>query len=397
MLNPQQTTIKACLELLPNSTAEEAELVADFLDQSRSLDQHIAYPRSQAGHGQLVSTQMLAASPCLKDAICACAIILKQLQVGTVMHTDMSSCVKYISKGMDALRLLRVLSSEDTVLCHTLGGLLALSISAAIGVGVPEICRYCLSTTTLPVGTTVSYTDTDPWKSFLILLEIMDCLVYRQKPISNMGIMDSTAIDCRLGLCLPLLPYFHDLCVISNSILHATEASVLARLQQQLDDIHSIVEPWQPPHLDKLLEQFDWVEIVHLLAQSKIYRLGALLLSHRLRFPFGQQDAQAEIWSNEVMMELEITQRVTKRSMRFVTLPFIIAAVEVRDQGLRSKTLDRVDDCVDHYAPLMQMATKTFLSRIWHERDFHLTTRWFDSIHKPCPVLASINADCFGG
>ncbi|KAH8195708.1 hypothetical protein TruAng_010139 [Truncatella angustata] len=223
----------------------------------------------------------------------------------------------------------------------------------------------------------------------------MDCLVYRQKPILRIRVPASVAIDCRLGLCLPLLPYYHDLCVISNSLLNTTDVSILAGLQKQLDDIHCIVEPWQPSHLDQLIDHFDSAEIVHVLAQAKLYRLGALLVGHRLRFPFGQEDAQAEIWSKEVMMELEMAKRVTKRSMRFVTLPFIIAAVEVRDKSLRLKTLERVDDCVDHYAQFLQKATKTFLSRVWHERDLNLTTRWFDSIYKPCPVLDSINATCF--
>jgi len=298
---------------------------------------------------------------------------------------------------MDALRSLPVVSSEDAVLCHALGGLLAFSISSAIGVGVPEICRHCLGTTTPFVRTAVSDAHKDPWKSFLILLETMDCLVYRQKPTLRIRVPTSAVIDCRLGLCLPLLPYYHDLCVISNSLLNTTDASILARLQKQLDDIHCIVEPWQPSHLDQLVELFDAAEIVHLLAQAKLYRLGALLVGHRLRFSFGQEDAQAEIWSKEVMMELDMAKRVTKRATRFVTLPFIIAAVEVRNKSLRLKTLERVDDCVDRYAPFLQKATKTFLSRVWHERDLNLTTRWFDTIYKPCPVLDSVNATCFIG
>ncbi|RDL36216.1 Uncharacterized protein BP5553_06828 [Venustampulla echinocandica] len=378
--------------MLPNLQPEEKELLMFLLSQPGSLDQYVAYPGFQAGQQQLFSVQLQlpAALPSLKDAFLACAITVKQLQAGTAMDTDTTFSVHYILKAMDALRSLSVLSSQDAVLCHALGGLLAFSISSAIGVGVPDICRHCLGTTTQFVGTTVS--DADPWKSFLILLDTMDCLVYRRKPILRIRVPSSVVVDCRLGLCLPLLPYYHDLCVISNSILNTTDVGILARLQKQLDEIHCLVEPWQPSHLDQLVEQFDSAEIVHLLAQAKLYRLGALLVGHRLRFPFGQEDAQAEIWSKEVMMELEIAKRVTKRSMRFVTLPFIIAAVEVRDKSLRIKTLERVDDCVDHFAQFLQKATKTFLSRVWHERDLNLTTRWFDSIYKPCPVLDSVTA-----
>jgi hypothetical protein len=184
--------------------------------------------------------------------------------------------------------------------------------------------------------------------------------------------------------------------VISNSLINTTETSILARLQKQLDYTHAAVETWQPSHPDQLVEQFDSAEIVNLLAQAKAYRLGALLVSHRLRYPFGQEDGQADVWSKEVMMELDLAQRVTKRSMRFVTLPFMVAAVEIRDASLRIKTLQHVDDYVDHYAPVLQKAMKTFLSRVWRERDVNLTSRWFDSMHKPCPVLHSIDATCFG-
>ncbi|KAF5869206.1 putative transcription factor cys6 protein [Botrytis fragariae] len=385
------------LNVLPDLQPEEQELLSFFLSQSGNLDRFIAYPSSQSGKQQLFSVQLSSALPSFRDAFLACALSVKQLQTGTTGDADTTFSVRYILKAMDALRSLPVLSSQDAVLCHALGGLLAFSISSAIGVGVPDICRHCLGTTTPFMTTTVSDAQDDPWGSFLILLETMDCLMHRQKPILRIRVPTSVVIDCRLGLCLPLLPYYHDLCVISNTLLNTTDTNVLARLQKQLDEIHCIVEPWQPSQLNGLIERFDSTEIVHLLAQAKIYRLGALLVGHRLRYPFGQEDSQAEIWSKEVMMELEMARLVTKKPMRFVTLPFIIAAVEVREENLRVKTLECVDDCVDDFARFMQKATKTFLLRVWHERDADVTTRWFDSIHKPCPVLNALTATCSAG
>ncbi|KAF7891502.1 uncharacterized protein EAF02_001827 [Botrytis sinoallii] len=396
-LAQNQPSIDSCLNVLSDSQPEEEELLSFFLSQSGNLDQFIAYPSSQSGKQQLFSVQLSSALPSFRDAFIACALSVKQLQTDTAGDVGTTFSVRYILKAMDALRSLPVLSSQDAVLCHALGGLLAFSISSTIGVGVPDICRHCLGTTTPFMGTIVSGAQDDPWGSFLILLETMDCLMHRQKPILRIRVPTSVVIDCRLGLCLPLLPYYHDLCVISNTLLNTADANDLARLQKQLDDIHCIVESWQPSQLNGLIERFDSTEIVHLLAQAKIYRLGALLVGHRLRYPFGQEDSQAEIWSKEVMMELELAKLVTKRSMRFVTLPFIIAAVEVRDENLRVKTLERVDDCVDDFAQFMQKATKTFLSRVWHERDANLTTRWFDSIHKPCPVLNALTATCSTG
>jgi len=393
-LEPYQLGIDTWLDAIPDLQPDEKELLLFLLSQPECLDQFVVCSSFQGEQQHSLLTQLPAAPPLLKDAYLACAIALKHLQSGSVTDMDTSTCVGYISKAMGALRSLPVLCSQDTVLCHALGSILAFSIYSAIGVGVPDICRYCLGTTSPFVGTTISDAHKDPWQSFLVILETMDCLVYRRRPTRTVQI-PAFVIDCRLGLCLPLLPYYHDLCVISNSLLNTTDASILARLEKQLDGIHALVESWQPSHSDQLVEQFDSADIVNLLAQAKVYRLGALLVGHRLRFEFGCEDVQAEIWSKEAIMELEMAKRVTKRSLRFVTLPFIVAAVEVRDKSLRFKTLQLVDDYVDHYAPFLRKATKTFLSRVWHERDLNITSRWFDSIHKPCPVMAFIDAACF--
>ncbi|KAH8690611.1 hypothetical protein BGW36DRAFT_389048 [Talaromyces proteolyticus] len=393
-LQHYQPAIDAWMNILPDQQPEEKELLQFLLGQAGSLDHYVVCPSFQAEQQHSLAAQLPAALPLLKDAYLACAITLKQLQSDTITDADVNISIRYISKAMCALRSLPALRSEDTVLCHTLGGMLAFSIYSAIGVGVPDICRYCLGTTSSFVGTTISSSQKDPWQNLLVLLETMNCLVHRQRPTLRIQIPASGAIDRHLGLSLPLLPYYHDLCVISNSLLDITDVSILACLQKQIDDIQSVVEPWQPSNLDQLVDQFDSAEIVHLLAQAKVYRLGALLVGHRLRYPFGQEDSQAETWSKEVIMELEMAHRVTKRSIRFVTLPFIIAAVEVRGKDVRSKTLQRVDDCVDRYAPFLQKATKTFLSRVWRERDLNLTSRWFDSVHKPCPLLDSIYTAC---
>jgi len=392
-LEQYQPSFSACLDALPDLQPEEKELLLFLLNQPQSLDHYVVCSSFQAEQQHSLAAQLPAAPPLLKDAYLACALTLKQLQHGSTTDVDTNTCIGYISKAMSELLSLPVLRPQDTILCHTLGSVLAFSIYSAIGVGVPDICRYCLGTTNPSVGTKMLDADKDPWQSFLVLLETMDCLVYRQKPTRRIQI-PPFVVDRRLGLCLPLLPYYHDLCVISNSLFNTTDLSIMARLQNQLEGIHAIVESWQPSS-DQLVEQFDSAEIVNLLTQAKVYRLGVLLVSHRLRFPFGREDIQAEIWSKEAMMELEMAKRVTKRSLRFVTLPFIIAAVEVRDQSLRFMTLQRVDDYVDHYAPFLRKATKTLLSRVWHERDLNLTSRWFDSIHKPCPIIDSIDATCF--
>lgn len=140
------------------------------------------------------------------------------------------------------------------------------------------------------------------------------------------------------------------------------------------------------------MHEFSSVEVVHLLAQARVYRLAALLMAHRLQHHFGHEnaDAQADIWSREIMMELEMARRVTQQPIRFVTLPFIVAAIEIRDPVARIKADENVDEYVDRFMPVVQEATRTFLSRIWRERDVGAISSWFDSVHKPCVTLDAL-------
>lgn len=378
--------------------AEEKELLQFLLGQANSMNNYVVCPSFQAEQQHSLAVQLSAALPLLKDAYVACAITMKQLQSGNVTEPDANDSIRYISKAMSALRSLSISRPKDAVLCQTLGSILTFSIYAAIGVGVPEICSFCLDTTNLSVETeaTGANSQKDLWENFLVLHETMSCLVYRRKPTFRIQTPASGVVDRHLGISLPLMPYYYDLCAISNSLSQSTDLSALALLQKQLDDIQFVVESWQPSNLEQLTGQFNSAEIVHLLAQAKVYRLGALLVAHRLRYRFGEQDSQAAIWSKEAIMELEMAYQVTKRSIHFVTLPFVIAAVEVRDNASRSKTLKLVDDCVDQYAPTLKKATKKFLCSVWRERDLNFTGHWFDLVHKPCPVIDSFGRVHFG-
>uniref|UniRef100_A0A093V390 Transcription factor ACEII n=1 Tax=Talaromyces marneffei PM1 TaxID=1077442 RepID=A0A093V390_TALMA len=363
-------SIDACLD-----NPEEKELLQFLLGQTDSMDNYVVCPSFQAEQQHSLAAQLPTALPLLKDAYLACAITIKQLQSDNVADTDANSSIRYITKAMSALHSLSTSCSENAILCQTLGSMLAFSIYSVIGVGVPEICKYCLDTAnpSVETGTTISRTNKGSWESFLVLLETMDCLVHRQKPTVRIQTPASGVVDRHLGLCLPLMPYYYDLCVINNSLAHSTDLAASALLQKQLNDIQSVVESWQPSNMDQLVGQFDSTEIAHLLAQAKVYRLGALLVGHRLRYRLGEEDSQAAIWSKEIIMELEMAYQVTKRCVRFVTLPFIVAAVEVRDKTSRSKTLKLVDDCVDQYAPTLKKATKKFLCNVWRERDSNFT------------------------
>ncbi|KAI1296208.1 hypothetical protein F5Y03DRAFT_296006 [Xylaria venustula] len=387
-----ESSMGAWLENLPDLLPEERDLLLFLLGRPENIDCYVVCPRFQVAAQQSLATHLLTALPIVKDAFLACASTLKRLD--PALPGDADDSVRHASSAMKQLRSFPIANSQDAVICLALGAVLALSVYSTIGLGVADICHYCLTATSPFVEKRASDGDTDSWHGVLVLLEIMDCLCYRRKPTLRIHPGNTDYVDRQLGLCSPILRYYYDLCIISHSIANITDNSSLGHLHQQLEGISASVEAWIPSHANLLIEQFESAEIVILLAQAKVYRLGALLISHRLRHAFGEHDEQADIWSKETLMELEMARRVTKRPIRYVTLPFLVAALEVRNSSARKKALQGTAHFVDHFSLVVQEAARTFLGRIWHERDSRTLHSWFDSVHKPCPIMQSLDVTC---
>ncbi|KAF7560569.1 hypothetical protein G7046_g3585 [Stylonectria norvegica] len=374
---------------------DERELLMFLLAHPQALQYYVLSPSSETAEQQSLASSLVAAFPVLKDAYLAYAGVLKSISPGNStdapdLEADESESLRYASSALVTLRTLPVANSEDAAICLSLGTALARFVYAAVGAGGSDICKYCLSTTKPFINAATLVPETEAQLIFLVLLETMECLIHRRKPTVRIQPRAPESIDRRLGLCLPLLPYYHDLCVISNSLVSAIDENAILLLRRKLQAVQTFVDTWQPSLPEHVASRYGTVEVINLLAQAKVYRLAALLMAHRLQHAFGQEDTQADIWSHEVMMELDLAQRITRRAVRFVTLPFIIAAVEVRGSDGQMKAVQDVDKYVDQSSPIVQKATKTFLWRVWREREAQETLRWFDSVHKPCVILGSI-------
>lgn len=374
-----------------NADFRERELLRFLLSQPNNFGHHLVSPSFQVTEHRSIVALLPAAMPFLKDAYLAYASALQFVQTDSATDIDMNAGYRYVSSAIGTLRSLRVANLQDATLCLTLGTVLVLSVYSLIGVGVAEICQYCLNATMAYTNTATLWDqDMVSQHSFLVLMETTDCLVHCRKPTQRFTPQETAMIDRHLGLCLSLLPYYYDLCVISHSMVNNTDTTCLVYLYKKLDEVRAAIEAWRPPPLGNISLQFETIDIINLLAQAKVYRLAALLVSHRLRYPFGQQDSQANIWSNEIMMEFELTEWATKQASRCVTLPYLVAAVEIQECGSRIGALQNVDKYVDQFTPTVKQAAKQFLSRVWLERDNNTTHCWFHSVSKPCPVLHSL-------
>ncbi|TVY80710.1 hypothetical protein LSUE1_G003577 [Lachnellula suecica] len=381
----------------PDLSCDEKDLLLLLLTRPEYSEHYPVSPAFQAADQKSLAAALIVALPILKHAYLAYAGALKLLRYGTAAEAEKSVSLRHASFAMNTLRSLPVSNSQDAATCLALGAPLALFVYSVVGVGVADICHFSLSTVSpfLNMRNSDLDSDTSPWQNVLVMLETMECLVYRRKATLRIQSDGPEMIDRYLGLCVPLLPFYYDLCNISYLQSQSTERGCLNHLRKQLEGVHSAIQTWQPSQPCGFIERFQTAEVVNLLAQARVYRLAGLLVCHRLRYVFGEEDSQASLLSREIMMELGLARGISKARIRCVTLPFVVAAVEVEGEENRIKALRNVDEFVDQFTPVVQNATRTFLQRVWHERDVQGIACWFDSVHKPCAVLDSIESSYF--
>ena len=319
-------------------SSEERALLTALLRQPNALSNHVVSSSFHDLEQQSLAALLPSGLPILKDAYLAYASLLASSDTKNG-ETNTNSSLRRASSAMMTLRSFGVSSLEDATLCLTLGAALATFVYAVIGMGVSDICSHCLSAVSPFVDTTMLDTGLGSRLILLALLDTMDAIVYRRKPTLRLQTQHAKYVDRFLGLSSGLLPYYYDICAISHSLDNTTDLNALRKLHWQLDEINKFLISWQPNQPDNFINEFGTAEVVHILAQAKIYRLGALLLAHRLRHPFGQEDSQANIWSREIIAELELARQTTKTPTRFVTLPFLTAAVEVQVPVSRIRVL----------------------------------------------------------
>lgn len=239
-----------------------------FLRQPDTFECCVVSPIFSNAAQRSFAAPLPAAWPVLKDAYIAFAEALKLFREGSDREGGIigNAHLRHASSAMETVRSLPGESSQDAAVCLTLGMALAMFVYYTIGIGVSATSQYCLSRTAPFITNVVLDPDNEPLLSYLVLMEIMDCFAHRRKPTLRIPPRQYRHADRHLGLCIPLLPYFYDFCVINHSLASATDANLMAHLIQQLDGIHAAVEAWQLSQPDDLIQQFEAPDVIHLLA-----------------------------------------------------------------------------------------------------------------------------------
>ncbi|KAH8809240.1 hypothetical protein F5884DRAFT_794889 [Xylogone sp. PMI_703] len=394
-IQPEDRISSTLLRSDPNLLPAEKTLLLFLLSEPDHLEPYVVGRSFTYAEQRSLIALLPTAFPILKDALLACAGVLKRSLGGDTSEVTEDINLSRASSAMLSLRSLLVTNQKEAAVCLALSRLLTTFIYSAVGDGAREVCRHTFTMTGPYMDVLWADPNTGPWINYLYLLEIMECIIHCKRPTSKFQGPYLRIVDRYLGLSLPLLPYYHELCVASHQLHTMPDHGIGARILTRLDYIDRKVEAWQPSQPGDFLQRFDSTEVIHMLAQAKVYRLAALLLSHRLRYKFGEEDSCAAQWSQEVIMELELASHITNRPVHYVALPYIIAAVEITDTLSQVQALAKVDTYADHFIPVVKDQTKSFLLRVWRERDTFESSSWFSCMSKPCVVLHAIDTTLF--
>ena len=216
-------------------------------------------------------------------------------------------------------------------------------------------------------------------------LDILECLIYRQRPLLDLDEECVVGYDSFPGLAAPLIRFLYRLCMIScEDVEHHN--------LEGLDQLEAEVEAWQPDVNPKDLASCSVAEASNVLTRTRVHKLAIQLYMHRLRYPFGQEDSKAQTLASSIFSDLDLTTATTKQPLEWVTLPFLLASIEVNESGKRNKVLVDLDKYMDSISPKARAMAKDFLASLWNVRDDNIGSlfRWMDIVDYLPPLCVYI-------
>ncbi|RDW73594.1 hypothetical protein BP5796_07036 [Coleophoma crateriformis] len=216
-----------------------------------------------------------------------------------------------------------------------------------------------------------------------LFLDTAHCLLKREVPVIRYHVRDTSIVDRYVGLSSTLLPFLYDVCILGHRSKHTvlpSNSELDEGLESNFLDLEEIIQAWRPSPPVAFAHLFSNHEIILLLTHARVYQEAALLILHRLRYPFGSGDREARLRSQNIFSEFEMCFSVTGQYAVSAALPFLVASLEVTDIGQRQEILCRVvagkGELFHHVARRQQR----FLEDVWLRRDQGKEFSWFDLV-----------------
>ncbi|KAK1996582.1 hypothetical protein LX36DRAFT_580085 [Colletotrichum falcatum] len=258
----------------------------------------------------------------------------------------------------------------------------------ALGTSAAPVRRYVLSHIRHLLGTAqISSTRTHYILVYLTAVDINECLIQRELPVCGIAPPEDGHVDAYLGVCMPLLQFLYDLCCISYHLHYQVEVEDKTR---ELAALEAAIEAWQPIIPPDFTKRFTTGEVVHMLAQSRIYKTAALLFIHRLRHKFGDRDEMATAMSKSIISDIRMTQTVSREAQRCVSFPYMLAAIEANDAAERASALEAMSSLMDSCNARYKTNMAAFLNTLWDMKDANPGMSWLDMVPHLPPISVGV-------
>ncbi|KAB8276244.1 hypothetical protein BDV30DRAFT_224615 [Aspergillus minisclerotigenes] len=285
--------------------------------------------------------------------------------------SDWSSC----ASALQALRNAQTTNPEDA------GNLLSLGLSLVTfhrlvsGISASTICRFTLSLIR-PFYYSEQLQESDMRELLcLVFLDITESLFRARIPIIEYRVRDPYLVNHHAGLCGSLLPILYRVCLLGAAIRKGSQHPVSPDC---FDKLREEIVAWAPSVSAATAGRFSEEEMLLLLTQSNLHRNAALLILHRLRFPFGDQDDDAELFSQTIIKEMQYCLAMTKQYPPNIALVLLVAGAEVQDSVGRGNILSSLQNINGSSFYPFVANLRLFLTRVWTSRDEGTTRYLFD-------------------
>ncbi|CAG8930268.1 unnamed protein product [Penicillium salamii] len=222
-----------------------------------------------------------------------------------------------------------------------------------------------------------------------IIIDTVECLVHREIPIIRLGSMQRIVVDRYAGLCATLLPHLYDICECSHALKTTAfepESDALYAIWERLDDIEESIRRWRAQTPPRLFETYGQNAVLAMITQANVYRLAGLLVIHRLRYPLGVEDEQAQKFANNIFAELAFFAKSADQSASAlpVVFPLTVAMFEIEGPG---------EDLLDRLAAFTVQSVSAFRLRdfikiVRQSRESGFKGVWFDLVDAHLHVAA---------
>lgn len=294
---------------------------------------------------------------------------------------ELSKC----ASALQDLRRAEITKSDYACIILSLGTSLLTFHRLISGVSASTICRHTL-TLIRPFYYTGRLQGLDTRELVcLVFLDTAQSLFRARVPVIQLREQDASVVNQHAGLCGSLLPLLYRLCVLASGVRTGDEKAIshsatFITLAKELKN-------WSPSIPESVLEQFSPDEMFLLISQATLHKAAALLILHRLRFPFGVQDPEAETLSSSIVQCMTHCLDVAGKYPPNITLVLLVAGSEVHEEAKRQEIRSLVLKISGaNFYPFIDNLLLS-LSRVWKARD-QGTSQYLFSLFENDPDLS---------